>query len=118
MQNNNSNGWRKVFYILFAAALVPCIGAYWAIPSTRPDPNADKRIDFLGAALVTGGLVILLYAMTAGSTAPQGFKTSCKPDVIQIIEAQLIRIVLFRYHCHAGHFRLPVRRVHLLAMVH
>ena len=75
------HGWRKVFYILAGVAIIPMTAAFWALPSYRPDPRADKRVDLLGALLSTGGLVMLLYVMTAGPTAQEGFRTPCECDI-------------------------------------
>jgi predicted MFS family arabinose efflux permease len=70
-----------VFYILAGVAIIPMTAAFWALPSYRPDPRADKRVDLLGALLSTGGLVMLLYVMTAGPTAQEGFRTPCECDI-------------------------------------
>jgi hypothetical protein len=71
----DSHGWRTAFYITCGIAIIPVIGAFWAVPSHRPEPGADRRIDFFGALLSTAGLVMLLYVFTSGPTASQGFRT-------------------------------------------
>ena len=37
----------------------------------------DKRVDWIGAALVTVGLIFVMFVVSDGSTAPNGWATSC-----------------------------------------
>lgn len=38
----------------------------------------DKRVDWIGAALVTVGLILFMFVISAGESAPQGWRTGCK----------------------------------------
>lgn len=38
----------------------------------------DKRVDWVGAALVTVGLILMMFAISDGETAPNGWATGCK----------------------------------------
>lgn len=42
-----------------------------------------RRIDWLGAFLVTAGLVLILFVLAEGSIAPQGWRTNCERLVIR-----------------------------------
>lgn len=38
----------------------------------------DKRLDWLGAFVITAGLVLVVFAMNSSSTAPNGWRTPCQ----------------------------------------
>jgi len=40
------------------------------------DPALDRRVDWIGAFLVTSGLVLLTFSLGEGETAPNGWRTS------------------------------------------
>ena len=49
-----------------------------SIDNDVPSEEADKRIDWLGALLSTGGLVLIVFVLSQGDLAPQGWATPCK----------------------------------------
>lgn len=71
--------WRAPFF--FAAglsALTVLLGWLVIEPDTHHlDASLDRRVDWIGAALVTGGLVLLVFSLGDGESAPQGWKTGC-----------------------------------------
>ncbi len=38
----------------------------------------DKRVDWLGGALVTAGLVLIIFVLSDGEIAPNKWATSCE----------------------------------------
>lgn len=80
-------GWRALFWAQVPAGLAAGLGVYFSIPRTltsgggghgaprRPGEGAAaddvlaklKRIDYLGAALLTGAIVLFLYGLSGGS---------------------------------------------------
>jgi len=38
----------------------------------------DKRVDWLGGALVTAGLVLIIFVLSDGELAPNKWATSCE----------------------------------------
>lgn len=66
--------WRAALW-LFAglAAAVGTLGFLAVLPDRHLD--TDRRIDWVGAALVTSGLVLLMFAISSGEAAPQGWRT-------------------------------------------
>ena len=81
-----------------------------------PSEEVDKRIDWLGAFLVTAGLIFVIFALGQGKTASQGWATPCKSskfdsrsnlemfsgligisDIIALLVLGVITIVLFLY---------------------
>jgi hypothetical protein len=45
------------------------------------DPNLDQRVDWIGAALITSGLVLFTFAIGDGETAVRGWRTGCEHTV-------------------------------------
>ena len=48
------------------------------IDNDVPSEEVDKRIDWLGALLVTVGLILVTFALSQGKVAPQGWSTPCE----------------------------------------
>jgi hypothetical protein len=70
--------WRPVFYIIAGIALLPAIASVFLVPNLRPDKEGDRRVDWAGGALVTVGLILLLFVLADGVNAPNGWKTPCE----------------------------------------
>ncbi|OCF35415.1 efflux protein [Kwoniella heveanensis BCC8398] len=68
------NTWRGALFMLAGLAFAIIVAAFFVIPSDVAH-SEDKRVDWLGAALVTVGLILLQFVISAGETAPQGWKT-------------------------------------------
>jgi hypothetical protein len=69
--------WRPCLWILASLAFAIAIVAFFVIP-TDVVQTTDRRVDWVGAALVTVGLVFVQFVISDGETAPQGWKTSCE----------------------------------------
>lgn len=70
--------WRSPFYLIAGAACLCAIGGLFLIDPDVPSTEEDKRVDWLGAFLVTTGLVLLVFVLGQGSLASDGWKTGCK----------------------------------------
>lgn len=91
----------------------------------------DRRIDWLGAALITVGLIFLQFVISDGQTAPQGWKTSCKscsshicstgvrliePDILALLIIGVLMIAAFfvwEHHIQTKTSRPPLMRLQL-----
>ena len=70
-----SAGWRGVFYLnAVLAALTTLIGLL-SIDRDKPSTESDKRVDWIGAALVTTGLALITFVLGQGELAPKGWRT-------------------------------------------
>jgi MFS family permease len=67
-------GWRSLFYIQAGITVVSLLLAVATLP--RDEPSERTRVDFLGACLLMGGVLAVLYAInelpSAGLTARLG----------------------------------------------
>lgn len=69
--------WKAALWITAGMAAGIAVAAFFVFP---PDilTTADRRVDWVGAALVTVGLVLLQFTVSSGESAPQGWKTPCE----------------------------------------
>ncbi|KAG9046860.1 hypothetical protein FS837_003526 [Tulasnella sp. UAMH 9824] len=67
--------WRAMFFILCGMAALSAISVFLVVPKDLRDENRDKRVDWVGAGLVTASLVLLLFALAEGEVASSGWKT-------------------------------------------
>ncbi|KAF8956149.1 major facilitator superfamily domain-containing protein [Flammula alnicola] len=89
--------WRSSFYLLAALTVLCCIGGLISIDNDVPSEEADKRIDWIGAFLVTAGLVLIVFVLSQGELAPQKWQT---PYIIVFLILGVILIGVFLYWQH------------------
>jgi MFS family permease len=77
---NFRQSWRSPFYFTAGlGALTFVIGLVAIDKDTHClNPDLDRRVDWIGAALITSGLVLFTFAIGDGETAPHGWKTGCE----------------------------------------
>ena len=84
----------------------------------EPSTEEDKRVDWIGAALVTAGLVLIVFVLSDAPTTPKGWKNPCEfsfppmicifsefitawPDIIALVSVGVLLVLLFvawQYH--------------------
>ncbi|OCF39009.1 hypothetical protein I317_07185 [Kwoniella heveanensis CBS 569] len=77
-------GWQYVFFMIAGSCLIPIIGGILFIPSdTRPPctSTSKRKIDWLGAGLVTVGLSLLMFSVTQAGIEEEGWRTAYIPAV-------------------------------------
>ncbi|GHO64388.1 MFS transporter [Ktedonobacter sp. SOSP1-52] len=60
----DSFGWPWIFFLNVPFAVVMLLIALKALPDVRERPSSSARVDILGALLSTGGIVLLIAALT------------------------------------------------------
>lgn len=73
-----SAAWRSTYYLCAGLAALAGTSALCVVPSDRPSTENDRRVDWLGAFLVTAGLVLIVFVLADGETAPKQWSTPCK----------------------------------------
>ncbi|KAF2090687.1 major facilitator superfamily transporter [Saccharata proteae CBS 121410] len=61
-----SLGWRYVFYLSTAVTGILGITGWIVLPKDRVDKTRRPKLDFLGAGLSTGGLILLSFVLSSG----------------------------------------------------
>ncbi|EWZ97393.1 hypothetical protein FOCG_01509 [Fusarium oxysporum f. sp. radicis-lycopersici 26381] len=87
-------GWKWYFFIgaFFCASIF--ITGLLTIPKSHGDSLPDLKMDWLGTATVVPGLALVVYALTDGGNAPQGWRT---PYVYVTLILGIICLALFVY---------------------
>nr|WTA65646.1 MFS transporter [Micromonospora sp. NBC_00855] len=57
-------GWRWVFIVVVPAAALAVVAGLLLLPADEPSGSRQERLDVTGAALVTGGLLAVIYGAT------------------------------------------------------
>lgn len=93
---------------------------FFVIEEDEPSTEDDQRVDWIGAALVTAGLVLIVFVLSDVPTAHKGWKS---PREFLFLSVLFIRISpkswtdVHRYHCpvrHRSAARTPLRRLAIL----
>ena len=50
---------------------------HYSLQEFHADASMHRRLDWLGALLVTAGLTFIVFVLSDGSIAPNGWKTGC-----------------------------------------
>ena len=105
--------WRAVFFINVPLALIVLMISLWHVPESRDD-DANTKLDWLGSALATLGLGLLVYGLVESSRlgfgAPMVFATvfagALLLAVLLFVEARLpnamLPLALFRSRNFSG----------------
>ncbi|TDL21098.1 efflux transporter [Rickenella mellea] len=105
--------WRATFFLGAGLASLCFIGGCFTIDADPPSKEEDRRVDWIGATLVTTGLVLITFVLGQGELAPQGWKT---PYIVALLILGVICIGVFiwwqHYLEHAeGHQRPPLMKL-------
>ncbi|THH00066.1 hypothetical protein EW026_g2388 [Hermanssonia centrifuga] len=84
--------WRSSFWLLLGLSAACFLGGFFTIDDDLPSTEEDKRIDWLGAFLVTAGLTLIVFVLSDGSIAPNGWKTGY---IIALLIVGVVLLVLF-----------------------
>jgi predicted cobalt transporter CbtA len=72
-------GWQHLYFIYAAFNVIPVIGGYFAIPPEPAKTDAENRkIDWVGAVLVTVAMSLLTFSITQSGLAEHEWRTPCK----------------------------------------
>ena len=83
-----------------ATSAVIGVGGMISFDADIPSMETDKRVDWIGATLITIGLVLIVFVLGQGEIAPQGWKTPCKATSLSHHASSLnICAIITRYHC-------------------
>jgi len=84
--------WRSVFYVSAGLAALIALGAALTFDPDQPSEEKDKRVDWVGSALITCGLVLIIFVLSDGAISPRGWRT---PYIIGCLVAGVVLSLLF-----------------------
>lgn len=67
--------WRSTFFLSAGLSALCVLGALASFDPDKTSSEADARVDWIGAILVTSGLVLIVFVLGQATTA--GWKSPC-----------------------------------------
>lgn len=86
--------WRWYFWLGSIAVFAAGVGASLSVPNDRVRNPAGDQMDYWGIATTVPALVLIVFAVTSGAHAPQGFKTDYI-IVTLVLGAVLLGVAIF-----------------------
>lgn len=93
---HNRYKWRTAFFCPAAIALLPQVICFFLVPKDVPDKKQNKKMDWLGAALMTAANTLFLVALTSSQTAAKRWAAPCKR------QTKVDLIMFIRHSANAG----------------
>ncbi|KAI0656359.1 efflux transporter [Cubamyces menziesii] len=89
--------WRSTFWFFTGLSVICCIGGFISIDDDFSEGLVDRRVDWLGTFLVTAGLTFIIFVLSDGSVAPNGWKTGY---IIALLIVGVVLLALFVWWEH------------------
>ncbi|KAF7976799.1 hypothetical protein HWV62_5654 [Athelia sp. TMB] len=97
--------WRSVFYLAAGLSFFVLILGVFSIEADLPSTEVDKRVDWIGAGLVTTGLVLIVFVLSDGEIV--GWKTSYIIALLIIGVLAMVLFVAWEHYLESVHTRTP-----------
>ena len=107
--------WRSTFYLLTGLLFIILLSGLYSIDADLPSQETDKRVDWIGAFLVTTGLVLIVFVLSQGKIAPRQWATPCT-CWIKVLAIDITNVSP-RYHCTPHRWAHIHRPFHMLAIL-
>ncbi|KAK4221809.1 aminotriazole resistance protein [Podospora fimiseda] len=107
--------WKWVFVVIAILATIVTVAAFFTIPPPKHTLHqegltAKGSVDWLGAFLITAGLLALLFALTEGNVV--GWRTPWVPVVIVLSVIMIVLFVLWQRHLEkTGNKTTPIMKM-------
>ena len=106
--------WKWVFGVIAILAAIITVAAIFVIPPPKHTLQQDGvsvrgSVDWIGAALITVGLLVLLFALTEGNVV--GWKTPWVPVLIVVAVALVVVFVFWQRHLEKTGKQAPIMKV-------
>lgn len=97
--------WRGAFYLCAGLSVPIFVGGMFTIDADPPlRPDDDRRVDWLGAALVTVSLVLIQFVLGQGELERRGWKTGYIIALLIIGVLLLILFIIWQYYLEHNAF--------------
>ncbi|EGO59381.1 hypothetical protein NEUTE1DRAFT_60728 [Neurospora tetrasperma FGSC 2508] len=106
--------WKWVFGVIAILAAIITVAAIFVIPPPKHTLHQDGAsvkgsVDWIGAFLITAGLLVLLFALTEGNVV--GWRTPWVPVLIVVAVALVVVFVLWQQHLEKTGKQAPIMKV-------
>lgn len=89
--------WRSPYYLMAGITFLSLLCGMYCVDRDKMSTETDKRIDWLGAFIVTAGLVLIVFVLGQGELAPNKWAT---PYIIALLIVGVILVGIFLYWQH------------------
>ncbi|KAF8261648.1 efflux transporter [Lactarius quietus] len=84
--------WRSPMFLFAGVSFVWMILGFIVIEEDEPSTEEDKRVDWIGAALITVGLILIVFVLSDSPNARRGWKN---PYIIALFVVGILLVLLF-----------------------
>ncbi|KAI9464425.1 major facilitator superfamily domain-containing protein [Lactarius psammicola] len=84
--------WRTPMFLFAGVSFAWMILGFFVFEEDEPSTEEDKRVDWIGAAMITVGLVLIVYVLSDSPSAHKGWKN---PHVIALFIVGVLLVLLF-----------------------
>lgn len=74
--------WRSPLYLLSGLTFACLVLGIFAIDEDEPSTEEDRRVDWIGAALITSGLILIVFVLSATPSTREGWKAPRESSVL------------------------------------
>lgn len=105
-----------MFYLSAGIAALVAVGGMITVEPDQPSEEEDKRVDWVGSALITAGLTLIIFVLSEAAIAPRGWRTPCEyqRSLASSADPHLLGISEFKWlTLTCSHHRMSRGRRHL-----
>ncbi|KAI9433578.1 MFS general substrate transporter [Lactarius indigo] len=84
--------WRSPMFLFAGVSFAWMMLGLFAFDEDEPSTEEDKRVDWIGAALITAGLVLIVFVLSDSPSARKGWKN---PRIIALFIVGVLLVLLF-----------------------
>ncbi|OCF39008.1 efflux protein [Kwoniella heveanensis CBS 569] len=103
----NHRAWQYTFFILAGMALVPIVLGFFTIPNdkVKATPGGNRKIDWLGAFLITVALCLFTFALTQSGLTAKGWG---EPYIGTCVGISVVLMIAFGFWEHIAETRTSI----------
>ncbi|KAH9977519.1 efflux transporter [Russula compacta] len=84
--------WRSPLYLLSGFTFACLILGFFAIDEDEPSTEEDRRVDWIGATLITSGLMLIVFVLNNTPASREGWRA---PHIVGLFVFGIILVLLF-----------------------
>ncbi|KAI9433579.1 MFS general substrate transporter [Lactarius indigo] len=84
--------WRSPMFLFAGVSFAWTILGFFVFEEDEPSTEEDRRVDWIGAALITAGLVLIVFVLSDSPSARKGWKN---PHIIALFVVGVLLVIVF-----------------------
>ena len=106
-----------MFYVIAGITALVCIGGFLTIDPDQRSTEEDRRVDWIGSLVITAALTLIIFVLSDGAIAPNGWATHCMCFSSVLWRVFVDMFLLSRHHRMSGHRSFACCSVLLVARI-